>query len=316
MPSRSIHHIEVDAEGVGERLDRLIAAQAWAPSRSQIKSAVSRGDVLVNGEPSKAGYAVRLGDRVEVILSVASNPRLLPEPMDLDIEYEDERLLVVNKPSGLVVHPAPGHWSGTLVNGLLAHCGDQLSVFDMDVRPGIVHRLDKDTSGLLVVAKDTTAHQHLAEQFAAHTTERCYVALCHAPGLADRVVFDTLHGRHPGDRKRFSTRVHEGRRAITRVEVLERFTDGAALVECRLQTGRTHQIRVHLSENHAPLLGDPIYGSRLTKSCRVISRLGLHAQSLGFEHPDGERGRLHFEAPLPPDFSAALDALREGRAWR
>jgi len=310
----TVHSLIVEAADAGIRLDRHLAAQDWAPTRSQIKAALARGDVTVNGALTKAGYMLREGDTLHVTLHPPASPDVVAEPIPLDILFEDRDLLVVNKPPGMVVHPAPGHDRGTLVNALLSHCGDEFAEVGETLRPGIVHRLDKDTSGLLVVAKRPSVHPFLAEQFAEHSIERCYMALCHGPGLPDNVTFDTLHGRHRRDRKRFTTHVTRGRRAVTHVRVEERFDKGAVRVSCRLETGRTHQIRVHLAEHHAPILGDPVYGGRNTSRSRLIDRQALHAQVLGFTHPDGRR--LRFERDVPADLGDALEALRRGASWR
>jgi 23S rRNA pseudouridine1911/1915/1917 synthase len=342
------------------RLDAFLTARPGAPSRSQLRAAIDRGEVRVNGRPVKAGFGLRPGDVVELSLGPPPPPDALPEPIPLHIVDEDELVLVIHKPAGMVVHPAPGHRSGTLVNALLHHYAAEMAAFmnasiagplpddepsptdligevPLDVpedaaedaaedapedapaaastlRPGIVHRIDRDTSGLLVIAKTPAAHAFLSAQFAAHTATRTYWALCHAPAFPDNIRIESLIARHTSDRKRFATHATRGKRAVTHAQTLERFGDGAALIACRLETGRTHQIRVHLSEHRAPLLGDPIYGGKAASQSSLIRRAALHALTLGFTHPDGTPRLYH--APPPPDFTEALAALRSGLSWR
>lgn len=240
----------------------------------------------------------------------------IPQDIPLEILYEDDHVVVVNKPTGMVVHPAAGHYDGTLVNALLFHCAGRLSSVGGAVRPGIVHRIDKDTSGALVCSKTDEAHVLLQGQFAAHTVKRQYIALCARTtgrGIGGSGTFRTRHGRHLTDRKKFTGKSGD-REAITHYEVLEHFRDGAALVRCKLETGRTHQIRVHLSEAGAPILGDPIYGGTSVARSHLVTRTALHAQTLGFVAPNGEE--LYFEADPPEDFQNALDRLRRGATWR
>lgn len=220
---------------------------------------------------------------------------------------------MVNKPAGMVVHPSPGHASGTLVNALLHHF-DELPVIGNALRPGIVHRIDKDTSGAMVVTKSDAAHRHLSDLFKTHDIDRTYHALVFGPGLADHGTFNTLHGRDPNHRMRYTSRVREGRHAVTHFQVRERFHHGVCLVECRLETGRTHQIRMHLSEANAPILADPIYGGKAAQEARIIARLALHARTLGFVNVDGNK--VFCEAPYPVDFENALTNLRAGKNWR
>jgi 23S rRNA pseudouridine1911/1915/1917 synthase len=304
----------VDPEDEGTRLDVFLAEQDEPPlSRSQVRRALDRGEVTVNAAVVKAGHRLRVNDVVEWHYEPAPGLEAFPQDIPLDFLYEDADLAVVSKPAGMVVHPSPGHAEGTLVNAILHHFED-LEAGQGDLRPGIVHRLDKDTSGALVVTKNDVIQRHLAEQFRVHSIERVYHALVHGPGLKDRGTFDTLHGRSPHHRLRFSGQVSQGRRAVTHYEVLERFAHGACLVKCELETGRTHQIRMHFFEANAPLLGDELYGSKATSASRLISRQALHALVLGFEHLDGRHIRC--EAPYPADFEAALAALRAGKDWR
>ena len=308
--------LTVSDEQAGSRLDAFCAAGTGV-SRARIADWVDQGQVRRNDKrPVKASLRVVAGEVWEVITPEPVALDTVAEEMPLNIVFEDDQVVVVNKPSGLVVHPAPGHATGTLVNGLLAHCDDLDGVGDV-LRPGIVHRIDKETSGLLVVTKTNAAHATLSEQFARHSVRRNYLLLCarvSGQGLEDRGTITSTHARHPVDRKRFTGRLPEGKRAVTHYEVLERFRDGGMLVTCNLETGRTHQIRMHLSEAGCPLLGDEMYGGRSVAETALISRVALHAATLGFCHPDGRE--LDFDAPLPEDFAAALAALRAGRTWR
>lgn len=306
----------VAPDEAGVRLDVSVAANTEL-SRSQARAAVDDGRVRVDGSVvTRAATKVTDGATVEVEVEPPAPVALVPQDLPLPVVYEDADVIVVDKPAGMVVHPAPGHPDGTVVNALLHKVGPDLAGVGGVLRPGIVHRIDRDTSGLLVATKNDTAHQHLQAQFAAHTIRRQYRALCartSGAGLADSGVFDTRHGRHPVDRKRFTGK-RGPRQAITHYEVLERFVHGGAYVACRLETGRTHQIRVHLAEHGAPILGDPIYGGRAVAASRLIARLALHAFSLGFELPDGRS--LYFEAEPPEDFRHALERLRGGASWR
>ncbi len=295
-------------DDAGTRLDRFLESNTDAEvTRSQMARAIGRGEICVNGAPvTKAGYKLRSGDLILADIDASEVPDLSPEPMDLEILHLDDDVIVVHKPAGIVVHPAAGHPSGTLVNGLL----HLMELPDGGhLRPGIVHRLDKDTSGVMVVARSARGLLALAQQFSAHTTQRTYEALVLGKHLPDEGTFDTLHGRHPKDRKKFSGRVDRGRRAVTHYRVVERLSH-AVRVECRLETGRTHQIRVHLAEAAAPLIGDTVYGGKRGTS-RLIDRQALHARTLGFVHPDGQA--LQFNADPPEDFTSALHALRSGK---
>jgi 23S rRNA pseudouridine1911/1915/1917 synthase len=261
----------------------------------------------------KAGTRLRAGDEVRVRLRPARPIEARPEPMDLVVLYEDEHVIVLDKPAGLVVHPAPGHDAGTLVNALLAHCAD-LSGIGGALRPGIVHRLDKDTTGVLVVTKSDAAHQVLAEAFAAKDLLREYLAVVAPAPPGERGTIRTLYGRHPVDRKRFSSKVATGKPAVTHWEVAERFPAGAALVRLRLETGRTHQIRVHMADQGWPLLGDPVYGRTpkdptLRELAAALGRQALHAARLEFTHPVTGQA-LRFATAPPPDLQRVLDRLR------
>ncbi len=307
----------VTAEYDKTRADAYIGTIAGI-SRSQAQKLIERGLVEINGKVvSKVSQKVRLADNVSYRIPEPIPLNLEARDIPIDVLFEDAHLIVVNKQSGLVVHPAPGHPNDTLVNALLFHV-DDLPGIGGTMRPGIVHRLDQDTSGVMVVAKSDAAHQGLSRQFAAHTVERAYAALVvrlRGAGLEESGTFDTFHGRHPGDRKRYTGQLSEGRRAVTHYRTLERFGSNAVKVECRLETGRTHQIRVHFSEFGCPILGDRVYGGRAMKACRLMGRQALHARTLGFEHPVTEE-RLRFEGEFPEDFKNAEDTLRRGGNWR
>ncbi|MFH0902952.1 MAG: RluA family pseudouridine synthase [Pseudomonadota bacterium] len=307
---------DVDAASAGMRLDLFLVVRVPASiTRSQAKRFIDDGDVTVNDEKTKPSHKLKVGDRVVFVPPQAVPASAVPEDIPLKILYEDSHLIVVDKPAGLVVHPAAGHPTGTLVNALLHHCPDMAGVGG-EQRPGIVHRLDKDTSGALVVAKDDQTHAALAALFERHDLLRIYHAVvAPAPAPAkDAGTISTLYGRHPRDRKRFTAKVSRGRRAVTNWRVLERFDSLAALLECRLETGRTHQIRVHMLENGCPVLGDPVYGRRpadprVAAIARMIGRQALHASVLAFRHP-WTGARLDLESPLPDGIRDVLAALR------
>lgn len=330
------------------RLDKALSRDVPASedlSRSRLARLIAEGRVRRGGATlTDAKSRVDAGDEIEIEVPEAAETQTRAEAIPLDVVYEDAALIVVNKPAGMVVHPAPGSGEGTLVNALLHHCGDTLSGIGGERRPGIVHRIDKDTSGLLVVAKSDRAHHALARQFEKHSAERRYLALCHgAPTEAD----PRLHGvkgvsfepggvvkvtsgldRHRTDRQRQAVTFSGGRHAVTRVRVAEAFGSppAAALVDCRLETGRTHQIRVHMAHIGHGLIGDPLYGGRRRLSARTVGaaaaeaaaafpRQALHAATLGFVHPaTGEE--MAFEAPLPDDMAALLALLRGTDAAR
>ncbi|KRN45454.1 RluA family pseudouridine synthase [Limosilactobacillus ingluviei] len=291
------------APGQSGRLDKQLAQLLPTVSRSQLQKWIDDGQVLVNGQAVKAKFKVKVGDVIQVDEPAPQTIDLAPEKMPLEIVYEDEDVLVVNKPQGMVVHPAAGHPNHTLVNGLLYH--SPLSTINGEFRPGIVHRIDKDTSGLLMVAKNDVAHQSLAAQLKAKTTAREYVALVHGVIQEQQGTINAPLARSPKDRKKQAV-VADGRAAVTHFRVLERFA-AYTLVACRLETGRTHQIRVHMKYINHPLAGDPLYGPRKT-----LPGAGqyLHARLLGFQHPKQGR-RVTVTAPLPAAFQAMIEKLRK-----
>jgi 23S rRNA pseudouridine1911/1915/1917 synthase len=301
----------VGEDETGERLDRALAALAGVP-RARVRRWIDEGCVRLDGRTARAAERVREGAHVEAEPPETVACALEPEPMALRVLFEDADVVVVDKPAGLVVHPAPGHPRGTLVNALLHYCRD-LAGIGGRLRPGIVHRLDRGTSGVLVVAKHDDAHVALATQFREHTIERVYAALVRGLPGADAGRVERAVGRHPQDRKRMSVRTQAGRAAASAWQVRRRFArSGATLLEVRPETGRTHQIRVHLASIGLPIAGDPVYG-RSTRGAFGFERPALHAERLGFDHPrSGER--LRVEAALPEDFARALAGLeaREG----
>ncbi|MEB2298203.1 RluA family pseudouridine synthase [Lysinibacillus xylanilyticus] len=287
----------------GERIDKALSSVQSEWSRTQIGNWITDGNIKVNGETVKAKYKVKVGDIVEVDVPEAEPLDVIAENLDLDIVYEDADVLVVNKPKGMVVHPAPGHMSGTLVNGLMYHCKD-LSGINGVMRPGIVHRIDKDTSGLLMVAKNDAAHESLVNQLVNKTVTRKYTALVHGHIAHDKGTIDAPIGRDQKDRQKQAV-VDKGKHAVTHFQVIERFGD-YTLVECRLETGRTHQIRVHMNYIGFQLVGDPKYGPKKTID---FGGQVLHAGVLGFDHPTtGEY--LQFEAQIPADYEQLLLDLR------
>lgn len=295
----------VPEDKAGTRLDVLIGQLDTELTRSRIQKLIGAQAVQVNGGPSKANYRVREGDMIFVELPQPEPLEVKAENIPLDIVYEDADLLVINKPQGMVVHPAAGNYSGTLVNALLEHCHD-LSGINGVIRPGIVHRIDKDTSGLLVVAKNDKAHLDLARQLKDHTASRKYLALVHGNIAEPAGVVDAPIGRDPKDRKKMAVVTRNAKPAVTRYNVLERFGE-YTLVECCLETGRTHQIRVHMAFLGHPVAGDPVYGPR--RNPLNLQGQALHAYSLQFTHPSGGRP-MEFTVELPPDFQDLIDKLR------
>ncbi|GIO30567.1 MULTISPECIES: RluA family pseudouridine synthase [Paenibacillus] len=305
MNEADIREWVIDGAYAKERIDKYIT-ESWEEdvSRSQVQLWIGSGHVKVNGQPVKANYKLAEGDVLEVTVPEPAVVEIVPEDIPLDVAYEDSDLIVVNKPRGMVVHPAPGHASGTLVNALMYHCKD-LSGINGELRPGIVHRIDKDTSGLLMAAKNDKAHASLAAQLKEHSVTRKYVALVHGNVSHDQGTVDAPIGRDPLDRKMFTVTEKNSKHAVTHFAVLERFGD-YTLLELQLETGRTHQIRVHMKFIGHPLVGDPVYGR--SKGIKMDGQ-ALHAKVLGFVHPSsGEY--LEFTAEIPPDMEQLLFNLR------
>lgn len=302
--------IVITEEEEGERLDRVLAEEIQGYSRSYLAGILKDGHVLLNGNGSKPSTRVEAGDVIDVALPDSIVPDIVPENIPLDILYEDDDVLVVNKPKGMVVHPAPGHMDGTLVNAVLYHCGSSLSGINGVLRPGIVHRIDKDTTGSVIVCKNDRAHQSIAAQLREHSIVRRYSAICYGRiESGEDLTVDAPIGRDPKNRLRMAvTDAAHGKRAVTHVHVLKRYRDYTYL-ECRLETGRTHQIRVHLASIHHPLLGDEVYAPG-RKSPYHLKGQCLHARILGFRHPvTGEY--IETEAPLPDYFRHLLEVMPE-----
>lgn len=300
-------NFSITEENSNIRIDRYLAEQCPDLSRSYIQKLVKDGAVSVNNRQIKANYKVQPQDQVILTIPDMQVPDILPENIPLDILYEDQWLLVVNKPKDMVVHPSAGHMEGTLVNAVMAHCGEHLSGINGVLRPGIVHRIDKDTTGALLICKDDTVHRDLAEQLKVHSIKRRYRAIVQGNLKEDQGTVDAPVGRHPTDRKKMAINYKNGKEAVTHYQVLERFGN-ATYIECRLETGRTHQIRVHMTSLGHPLLGDTIYGS--SKNPYHLQGQALHAMILGFVHPI-TREYLEFQAPLPEYFIKLLDKLRK-----
>ena len=288
-----------------ERFDTVIASLSEGQSRSYLKTLIKDGSVLLNGKTAKPSTKVHENDVIELVLPEKIVPDILPENIPLDILYEDDDVLVVNKPKGMVVHPAPGHYSGTLVNAVMYHCGESLSGINGVMRPGIVHRIDRDTTGSVIICKNDAAHNSIAQQLQEHTIVRRYFAILYDNIAEDEFTVDKPLGRDPAERKRMAVR-SDGKRAVTHCKVLRRY-GRYTYVECRLETGRTHQIRVHMAYVHHPLLGDEVYAGR-RKSPFATQGQCLHAGILGFVHPrTGEY--IETKAPLPQYFEEILNKL-------
>jgi 23S rRNA pseudouridine1911/1915/1917 synthase len=297
--------LEVDENYIDERVDKYLSALLPEQSRSYLQKMIKDGKVEVNGKPVKASYRMEESDQVVIELPELVEPQIEAEDIPLDILYEDDSILMVNKPKGMVVHPSAGHYSGTLVNAVLYHCQGSLSGINGVMRPGIVHRIDKDTTGVLVICKNDQAHNHVAVQLKEHSITRKYRAIVCGVLKEDQGTIDAPIGRHPIDRKKMAINEKNGKRAVTHYHVLERFANHT-YVECQLETGRTHQIRVHMASIHHPLLGDTVYGSE--KNPYHLEGQALHAQVLGLIHPVTGR-YLEVEAPLPEYFRKLLTKL-------
>lgn len=296
----------ITEEMEGERIDKCLSALIDTLSRSYIQKLLAEGSVAVNGKNVKPSYKVCTDDEVKLFLPPVITPDILPENISLDVLYEDKDVIVVNKPKGMVVHPAPGHYEGTLVNALLYHCGNDLSGINGVLRPGIVHRIDRDTTGSVIACKNDHAHNEIARQLKEHSIVRKYQAIVHGIIKEEQGTVHTLIGRHPLDRKKMAVVERGGKDAITHYHVINRFQN-TTYIECVLETGRTHQIRVHMSHLGHPLLGDSVYGPK-SSSHNKLQGQTLHAGTLGFIHPStGEY--VETIAPLPEYFQILLNKL-------
>ncbi len=298
----------IDQDHEGERIDKYLADVFTDKSRSFLQKLIKDNEVSVNGKPVKANYRLSFEDKVNLSIPAPKELKIEAEDLPLDILYEDKDIIIVNKPKQMVVHPAPGHYTGTLVNALMYHCGHELSGINGILRPGIVHRIDMDTTGSLIVCKNDKAHQCISEQLKEHSINRVYVAIVHGNLKEDEGTIDAPIGRHPIERKKMSIQAKNSKEAVTHYKVLERFGN-YTYIQCKLETGRTHQIRVHMASIGHPLLGDEIYGP---KKCPISGLQGqtLHARTLGIIHPStGEY--LEVNAPLPEYFENLLNKLRK-----
>lgn len=296
---------QITEEMEDERIDKCVSALIDSLSRSFIQKMIKEECVMVNGKPVKGSYRVKDGDEVEFELPESAEPDIEPENIPLDILYEDKDVIVVNKPKGMVVHPAAGHYSNTLVNALMYHCGKELSGINGVMRPGIVHRIDMDTTGSIIVCKNDKAHNCIAEQLKEHSINRRYHAICYGVLKEDEGVIDKPVGRHPTERRKMAVNERNGKHAVTHYRVLQRF-EGYTYIECVLETGRTHQIRVHMASIGHPLVGDEVYSNR--KCPFKLQGQTLHAKTLGFIHPStGEY--IEVNAPLPEYFTHLLEIL-------
>ena len=301
-----IREFLVEEDEEGDRLDVYLADQFVDMSRSYIQKIIKDKKVTVNGKIEKAKYLVKEEDKIVIEIPKPKVLEVVPQDIPIEIVYEDDDIIIVNKPQGMVVHPAPGNYEGTLVNAILYHCKGNLSSINGVIRPGIVHRIDKDTSGILMIAKNNNAHNCLAEQLKDHSITREYEFICHGVFKEDNVTVDKPIGRNPKDRLKMAI-VPNGKRAVTHFEVIERF-NGYTHVRARLETGRTHQIRVHAMSINHPLVGDPVYGPKNSKI--KLNGQALHAKKLGFIHPTTKE-YIEFDSELPDYFQKLLEKLRK-----
>ena len=316
MHNQSVFTVFVDEPDTGKRLDVVVASVISDCSRSYAAKLIIEGHIHVQGENKKPGYRVKAGEEISGNIPSPIPAVFKPEPIPIDILYEDEHLIVINKRAGIVVHPAPGHYSGTLVNALLYYCPD-IGNINGEIRPGIVHRLDKETSGTLVVAKNSVIHEKLSMQFKSRTIKKEYLALVHGEMKSDSGSINLPVGRHPVHRKRMSTKSRKGREAETLWEVRERFKN-ATFIKVNLKTGRTHQIRVHCAAINHPVIGDPVYCTRKVGSIflnkldlkKKVTRQMLHAWRLKIFHPTLQK-EMAFESPIPQDMEECIKALRD-----
>ena len=296
----------ITEEDAGSRIDSFLAEQLEEISRSRIQQLIKEGQVQVNAGSVKANYRIAEEDEITVDLPDPEPVQILPENIPLDIIYEDDDVLLVNKPKGMVVHPAQGHTSGTLVNAVMYHCGDSLSGINGELRPGIVHRIDRNTSGLLIICKNDRAHHALSEQLKEHSITRVYEAIVYGVIKEDTFTVNAPIGRDKKDRKKMAVDP-DGKHAVTHIQVIQRFPKFTH-VRCTLETGRTHQIRVHLASRHFPILGDEVYGPK--KTVTAFDGQVLHARTFGFIHPS-TGAYMEFEAPFPDSFLRALDWVQK-----
>lgn len=296
----------VSEEKAGIRLDSFLVEKLPEYSRSYIQKMIQAGKVTVNEKQKKNGYKIEKEDRISLLLEPPKELEILAEDIPLDILYEDEDLVIINKPKQMVVHPAPGHTSGTIVNALLYHCKDGLSGINGVLRPGIVHRIDQDTTGVIVVCKNDRTHRGIAEQLKEHTIKRTYFAIVHGHLKEEEGTIESTIGRHPVDRKKMAMNVKNGKHAVTHYKVLDTLNGRFTYISCQLETGRTHQIRVHMASLGHPILGDAVYGP--SKCPFHLQGQTLHAGVLGFIHPTTKE-YMEFQAPLPEYFRKLLDKL-------
>ena len=307
MNENGLQRLTVSPEDAGVRIDKYLAEQLPDITRSYLQKLLKDGSVQMNGKPVKASTKTAVGAVIALTIPEPEEPEILPENIPLDILYEDSDVILINKPKNMVVHPAAGHYSGTLVNALMYHCGRDLSGINGVLRPGIVHRIDKDTTGSVIACKNDKAHRCIAEQLKEHSINRRYRAICFGELNQEEGTIDQPIGRHPNDRKKMAVNHQNGKRAVTHYRVLQRF-QGYTYIECVLETGRTHQIRVHMASIGHPLLGDEVYSNR--KSPFKLQGQTLHAKTLGFIHPTtGEY--LEIDAPLPEYFEHLLTVLEK-----
>lgn len=299
------YRFEITDELEDERIDKCLSLLIDSLSRSFIQKMIKEGAVHVNDTPVKGSYRVKTDDRVSFFLPPAEEPHIIPENIPLDILYEDKDVIVVNKPKGMVVHPAAGHYSGTLVNALMYHCGDSLSGINGCLRPGIVHRIDMDTTGSIIACKNDLAHNCIAEQLKEHSITRRYHAICYGVLSEDGIINKPI-GRHPEERKKMAVNEKNGKRAVTHYRILKQF-ENYTYLECELETGRTHQIRVHMASIGHPLLGDVVYAPNRKSPFRLQGQT-LHAKILGFHHPK-TKAYMEIDAPLPEYFRHLLEIL-------
>lgn len=305
MEDKELFRFQIEPEFEGERIDKCLSTLMESFSRSFIQKLIKDQEVFVNDKIVKSNYKVQTDDEVMFFVPKSVEPEIVAQDLNLDILYEDDQVIVVNKPKGMVVHPAAGHYTDTLVNGILYHCKGQLSGINGIMRPGIVHRIDMDTTGSVIVCKNDFSHNHLAQQFKVHSIDRTYHAIVHGVMKEDEGCIEKPIGRHPVDRKKMSVVERNGKPAVTHYRVLKRF-EKYTYIECRLETGRTHQIRVHMASIGYPLLGDMVYSN--LKSPYKLQGQCLHAKTLGFVHPTTKE-KVLVDAPLPDYFVHLLEIL-------